>query len=143
MRAVFPYILIILYLLTGAIPALGAIDILAPQWIFLGSINLMSCAYLFFNSSSFSHLLYKLLNNYFFWSYFILIVWATTSYFYAINQVETIINLPRYFNVFVACIFCLLLISKIKNPIQYVVYVFAGFLLIEISAYYKDFLEVY
>ena len=143
MRAVFPYILIILYLLTGAIPALGAIDILAPQWIFLGSINLMSCAYLFFNSSSFSHLLYKLLNNYFFWSYFILIVWATTSYFYAINQVETIINLPRYFNVFVACIFCLLLISKIKNPIQYVVYVFAGFLLIEISAYYNDFLEVY
>lgn len=143
MNSVYPYILIILYILTGSIPALGAIDILAPQWIFLGSVNLITSIYLFFNSTTFSNPLYKLFKNYFFWGYFILIVWAAISYFYAINQVETLINLPRYFNVFVACIFCFLLISKIKNPIMFVTYVFGGFLLIEISAYYNDFLEVY
>ena len=143
MRVIYPYILIILYILTGSIPALGAIDILAPQWIFLGSVNLITSIYLFFNSTTFLNPLYKLFKNYFFWGYFILIVWAAISYFYAINQVETLINLPRYFNVFVACIFCFLLISNIQKPIQFVVYVFGGFLLIEISAYYNDFLEVY
>ena len=92
MRVIYPYILIILYILTGSIPALGAIDILAPQWIFLGSVNLITSIYLFFNSTTFLNPLYKLFKNYFFWGYFILIVWAAISYFYAINQVQIFKN---------------------------------------------------
>ena len=65
------------------------------------------------------------------------------SYFYAINQVETLINLPRYFNVFIACIFSFLLISKVIQPILFITYIFCGFLLIEIIAYYNDFFDVY
>ena len=33
------YILISFVYFTGAIPALGSIDILAPQWVYFGSIN--------------------------------------------------------------------------------------------------------
>ena len=79
----------------------------------------------------------------FFGDYFILIVWATFSYFYAINQVETLINLPRYFNVFIACIFSYLLISKLLKPIVFVTFIFLGFLIVEIVAYFNDFFDVY
>ncbi|MDG2397227.1 MAG: O-antigen ligase family protein [Flavobacteriaceae bacterium] len=141
--SLLPYILLVLYILTGSIKALGAIDILAPQWVYFGTINLITTIYLFFNYSTYNDSLVSLLKNYFFWAYFLLIFWAAGSYFYAINQVETAINFPRYFNVFIACILIFILISKLKSPITFIMYLFAGFLLIELVAYYNDFLDVY
>ena len=45
----FPkYILILLYIITGSLSNFGAIDILAPQWIYLGCINILSCIYFLF-----------------------------------------------------------------------------------------------
>ena len=137
------YILLVLYIFTGAIPALGSIDILAPQWVYFGSINILTSLYFFFNSNKFKDSLTIILKSYFFGAYFILIVWATFSYFYAINQVETLINLPRYFNVFIACIFSYLLISKLLKPIVFVTFIFLGFLIVEIVAYFNDFFDVY
>lgn len=137
------YILLVLYILTGAIPALGSIDILAPQWVYFGSINFITAIYLIVNSDKFLDSLSKIFKSYFFWAYLILILWASISYFYAINKVETLINLPRYFNVFIACIFSYILISKVIQPILFITYVFGGFLLIEIVAYYNDFFDVY
>ena len=137
------YILLILYILTGAIPALGSIDILAPQWVYFGSINFITAIYLIVNSDKFLEPLSRIFKSYFFWAYLILILWASISYFYAINKVETLINLPRYFNVFIACIFSYILISKVIQPILFITYVFGGFLLIEIVAYYNDFFDVY
>ena len=137
------YVLLILYILTGAIPALGSIDILAPQWVYFGSINFITAIYLIVNSDKFLEPLSRIFKSYFFWAYLILILWASISYFYAINKVETLINLPRYFNVFIACIFSYILISKVIQPILFITYVFGGFLLIEIVAYYNDFFDVY
>ena len=137
------YILLVLYILTGAIPALGSIDILAPQWVYFGSINFITAIYLIVNSDKFLEPLSRIFKSYFFWAYLILILWASISYFYAINKVETLINLPRYFNVFIACIFSYILISKVIQPILFITYVFGGFLLIEIVAYYNDFFDVY
>ena len=94
-------------------------------------------------SDKFLEPLSRIFKSYFFWAYLILILWASISYFYAINKVETLINLPRYFNVFIACIFSYILISKVIQPILFITYVFGGFLLIEIVAYYNDFFDVY
>ena len=46
----FPnYIFLILYLITGSLSNFGAIDILAPQWIYLGCINILVCSYFCFS----------------------------------------------------------------------------------------------
>ena len=39
------YILLILYIVTGSLSNFDAIDILAPQWIYFGSINILACLY--------------------------------------------------------------------------------------------------
>ena len=39
------YILLILYIITGSLGNFDAIDILAPQWIYFGSINILTCLY--------------------------------------------------------------------------------------------------
>ena len=44
------YFLLILYIITGSLSNYGAIDILAPQWIYLGAINILSCLYFLFFS---------------------------------------------------------------------------------------------
>ena len=60
------YILLVLYILTGAIPAIGSIDILAPQWVYFGSINFITAIYLIVNSDKFLDSLSKIFKNYFF-----------------------------------------------------------------------------
>ena len=73
------YILLILYILTGAIPAFGSIDILAPQWVYFGSINFITAIYLIVNSDKFLEPLSRIFKSYFFWAYLILILWASIS----------------------------------------------------------------
>ena len=46
------YFLLILYIITGSLSNFGAIDILAPQWIYLGAINILSCLYFLFTSNT-------------------------------------------------------------------------------------------
>ena len=57
------YILIILYILTGSIPALGSIDILAPQWVYFGSVNFITAIYLIINSDKYLEPLSKIFKN--------------------------------------------------------------------------------
>ena len=106
-------ILIVLYILTGTLPNFDAIDILAPQWVYLCSINILVAVYLLYNKDSFASFFSFLSKSYFFLFYAFFIFWAALSINYAINKSETIINFPRYFNVFVAISFVTLLLSKI------------------------------
>ncbi len=48
------YILLILYIITGSLGNNGAIDILAPQWVYLGWINILTCLFFLFNPNSFA-----------------------------------------------------------------------------------------
>ena len=65
------------------------------------------------------------------------------SYFYAVNPVETLINLPRVGNTFFAIFFAYLLASKIKNRTNFIYSIFFLFLLAEMISYYYDLSEVY
>ena len=138
-----PYILLILYVCTGLITALGAIDILGPQWVYFGSINIVTCTYFLFEKDSISLAVKNLLSTSYFWAYSLLMIWALGSYFYAINSVETLINFPRYFNVYIATIFSFMLISRIKNPLVFVSYLLSGFLFIELISYYNDYVQFF
>ena len=134
-------ILIILYIITGALPNLNAIDILAPQWVYLGAINILSCAYFLFINSDSTHLgLAKLSKSIFIYVYLFYFIWSGLSYFYAINPTETLLNLPRLGNTFFAVFFCFLLINNLENKVVIITRIFIGFLFFELFSFYSDFL---
>ena len=135
------YILLILYILTGTLSNFGAIDILAPQWVYLCFINILSCLYLFFNRSFFYLPALKLTRLTVFWLYTFYIIWAALSILYSFNTAETIINFPRYFNVYVAIFFSVLLLLNIKHGLSFISSVLCIFLTAEILLYYNQFLE--
>ncbi len=138
------YLLIILYIITGSLSNFGAIDILAPQWIYLASINLLSCTYiLFFSKDLYYGSITKLFKTSYIYIYIFYIIWNALSYFYAVNQSETLINLPRLSNTFFAIVFCYLLISRISAKLYFITSVFFLFLLAEMISYYYDFSIVY
>ena len=72
----YPTIFLILYLITGSLSNFGAIDILAPQWIYLGSINILVCSYiLFFASKDFKDSFYKLFSSLYIYVYIFYFIW--------------------------------------------------------------------
>ena len=138
------YLFVILYIVTGSLSNYGAIDILAPQWIYFGSINILVCCYiLFFSSNDFKEPFVKLFSTFYIYFYIFYFLWNMFSYFYAVNPVETLINLPRLGNTFFAVFFCYLLISNIKNKLNFICLIFFFFLLAEMISYYYDLSEVY
>lgn len=138
------YVLIILYLLTGSLPNFGAIDILAPQWIYFGTVNIISCLYiLFFSSGTYTNSFLRLFSSFYIYIYIFYFLWNGLSYFYAVNPVETLINFPRIGNTFFAILFCYLFISKISNKHNFIYSIFFLFFLAEMISYYYDLSEVY
>ncbi|MDA9886170.1 O-antigen ligase family protein [Flavobacteriaceae bacterium] len=138
------YLLLILYIITGSLSNLGAIDILAPQWIYLGSINILSCLYfLFISPNALDTAFRPLFKSVFIYIYLFYIVWNALSYFYAINPVETLINLPRLGNTFFAIVFSFFLIYNLPNKFYFISRLLLLFLMAELVAYYNDFANVY
>ena len=137
------YFLLILYIITGSLSNFGAIDILAPQWIYLGAINIMSCLYFLYTPNALNTAFRPLFKSAFIYLYLFYIIWNVFSYFYAINPVETLINLPRVGNTFFALFFSYFLIYNLPNKFFFVSRLFLVFLIAELAAYYNDFATVY
>lgn len=137
------YLLLILYIITGSLSNYGAIDILAPQWLYLGSINILSCLYFLLSPNALSTGFRPLFRSVFIYLYLFYIVWNGLSYFYAINPVETLINLPRLGNTFFAIFFSFFLIYNLPNKFFFISRLFLVFLIAELAAYYNDFATVY
>ena len=134
------YILLVLYIITGSLSNFKAIDILAPQWIYLGAVNILACLYfLFFNNSSAQVGLSKLFKSIFIYIYLFYFLWSGLSYFYAINPTETLLNLPRLGNTFFAVFFCFLLLNNLENKVVLISRIFIGFLCFELLSFYSDF----
>ena len=137
------YFILILYIITGSLSNFGAIDILAPQWIYLGAINIMSCLYFLFTPNALNTAFRPLFKTAFIYLYLFYIIWNALSYFYAINPVETLINLPRVGNTFFALFFSYFLIFNLPNKFFFISRLFLLFLVAELAAYYNDFTSVY
>ncbi|MGB1448855.1 MAG: O-antigen ligase family protein [Flavobacteriaceae bacterium] len=138
------YFLLILYIITGSLSNYGAIDILAPQWIYLGTINLLSCSYfLFFAPQGLGTGFRPLFKSIFIYLYLFYFIWNGLSYFYAINPVETLINLPRVGNTFFAIFFCYFLLYSLPNKFFFISRLFLLFFLAELAAYFNDLVTLY
>lgn len=138
------YILLSLYILTGSLSNFGAIDILAPQWIYLGVINIITVSYFLYSKNTFlGKTLSNVLKSNFFIIYFFYLIWNILSYFYAINPTETLINIPRLGNTFFAIILSTLLLLNIQNSLYFIVRLFLLFLCAELIAYYNDLFTIF
>lgn len=140
----FPkYLLLIFYIMTGTLSNFGAIDILAPQWVYLGVINCASCFYFLINSTELNNSYQRLYTTFFIYVYLFYIIWNGLSYFYAINGVETLINFPRLLNTFFAIYFCFLLINNLPNKFYFISRLFLVFLMLELLSYYNNFFNLF
>lgn len=137
------YFILSLYILTGTLSNFDAIDILAPQWVYLGVINCISCFYFLKNTSLLNTSYRRLYRTWYIYVYLFYILWNALSFFYAINAVETLINLPRLVNTFFAIYFCFLLINSLPNKFYFISRLFLSFLVLELLAYYNDFFTSY
>jgi len=93
-----PSIFIIGYLCVGFIPNWDAVDKIAPQWLYLSLLNLCCGIYLSLNLKNFKDRITKVLSSWMSITYISFVIWAALSYFYAINQIEVLVNIIRHFN---------------------------------------------
>ena len=110
-----PSLLIIAYLLVGFIPNLDAVDKVAPQWVYMTIINVFSTVYLFFNRIQFETTIYKVINTAISIFYIGFFMWAAISFFYAVNPIEALVNLPRHLNTLLMYLFLGIFLFNIKE----------------------------
>ena len=129
---VVSWFILILYLIIGFVPNWQAVDKIAPQWLVMNLVNIVSILYIAYNRKSLSQSIQNFFNSRITILYLVFIVWAALSYFYAINKTEQIVNISRQFNVFVMFSSMFILLSSIKSKFQFFSWVFTVFLGIEI-----------
>ena len=93
-----PSILILAFLLVGFVPNLEAVDKIAPQWLYLSFLNLISGVFLFVNRKHYLDRFLKVLSSKMSLFYILFVFWAALSYFYAINPTEVLVNIVRHLN---------------------------------------------
>ena len=93
-----PSLLIIAFLLVGFVPNIEAVDKVAPQWVYLTVINIISSIYLFFNRNEYEKIIYNVINTGISLFYIGFLVWVGLSYFYSLNNIEALVNIPRHLN---------------------------------------------
>ena len=132
-------LLITLYLLIGFLPYFNAIDKIAPQYLYLTLLNLISSLYvlLTFEKVRFRY------GTYVFFSLLALTIWSFLSILYAINQSEVLIENSRIVNFLFAFSNIYLLVNRNENYLKYVPYLISAILVIEVGLVYDRFFERY
>ena len=125
-------LLLITYQCIGFIPNWQAVDKIAPQWLFMSILNLVSLFYFFRIRKSIAEILTLNLKSKLTLTYVGFILWAMASLFYAINPTEVFINLARQINVFLMFFSMATLSYRLKNKIN---------LLLKLSFLHKNKLD--
>ena len=137
-----PSILILSFLVVGFIQNIGAVDKIAPQWLYLSGINILSALYILFNKQHFSKRLFVSISSGISIFYIIFFIWASCSYFYAINQIEALVNITRHSNTLFMYLHLFIFIQNIKNKNVLISWVMTIFLGIEVYSVFIQALEM-
>ena len=137
-----PSILIIAFLLVGFIPNLGAVDKIAPQWVYLTVINIMSSIYLFIKRNEYEKIIYNIINTKISLFYLVFFAWASLSYFYSINQIEALVNIPRHLNTLLMYLYIGIFLYNIKEKNILISWLVAFILSIEVYAVYVQAIDM-
>ena len=131
--------LVTLFLLVGFVPYFDAIDKIAPQYLYLTLINLISSFYvlLTFQKVKFRYGTYVL------FSLLAFSIWSFLSIIYAINVSEVLIENSRIVNFLFAFTNIYLLVNRNQHYLKYVPFLISVILIIEVSLVYERFFERY
>jgi len=138
------YLILSLYGLIGYSPYFKAIDQVAPQWLELSILNVLTLLFFQFNNSSKSTLnhLFKSFKNPIVISLLCFSVWGLISFTYAINTSEVIIKFSQWINVILSISIVYVIIKELKiNFFNFSVFM-SILLSIEVFASMKQFFEL-
>jgi len=134
----YSHVLIILYLCIGFIPNLQAVDKIAPQWVAMAVLNLISISTFFFFRNKISKDISSVLVSWMSVTYIGFIIWAGLSFFYAINPTEVIVNITRQVNVLLMFFSMGVFLYGVKHKQNFVCWVIILILGVEIYAVLKE-----
>jgi hypothetical protein len=140
--SVFSSVLLIGYLCLGFVPNLQAVDKIAPQWLGMTLLNLLSLAVFFYYKNSIKQTISKVLTSYLSLFYIGFIVWAGLSYFYAINATEVLVNITRQVNVLLMFLSMAIFFFNLKNKARFISWTLSIILSIEIYAVLTEALQM-
>ena len=135
-------LLLILYLCIGFIPNWQAVDKIAPQWLIMSILNLISLSYLINIRKSILGVLTLNLKSKLTITYIGFILWAMVSLAYAINPTEVFVNLARQFNVFLMFFSMAILCYGLKNKMNLLSWVVTSILAVEVYAVLNEALQM-
>ena len=126
--------LILLYLCIGFVPNWGAVDKIAPQWLTLSILNLISLSVILVKPRFFSQKISKIIRTGIAILYISFFCWASLSYFYAINPTEVLVNLARQANTLFMYLNLTLFLYGFKNKMEWLSWAIVMILGFEIYA---------
>ena len=135
-------IILIGYLCLGFVPNLQAVDKIAPQWLGMTLLNLVSLTVFIYSRKSIKESISKVLTPYLSRFYIGFIFWAALSYFYAINSTEVIVNIVRQVNVLLMFLSMAILLFNLKNKARFISWTLSIVLSVEIYAVLIEALEM-
>jgi len=138
----FSTVLLIAYLCLGFVPNLQAVDKIAPQWVGMTLLNLISLAILIYYNKSIQTVVAQVLTSFLSLFYIGFILWAGLSYFYAINPTEVLVNITRQVNVLFMFLSMAVLLFNINNKSRFISWTLSIVLSIEIYAVLAEALEM-
>ena len=140
--SVFSSLLLIGYLCLGFVPNLQAVDKIAPQWLSMTLLNLLSLAVFFYYKNSIKQTISKVLTSYLSLFYIGFIVWAGLSYLYAINATEVLVNITRQVNVLLMFLSMTIFFFNLKNKAHFISWTLSIIISIEIYAVLTEALQM-
>ena len=140
--SVFSSLLLIGYLCLGFVPNLQAVDKIAPQWLSMTLLNLLSLAVFFYYKNSIKQTISKVLTSYLSLFYIGFIVWAGLSYLYAINATEVLVNITRQVNVLLMFLSMTIFFFNLKNKARFISWTLSIIISIEIYAVLTEALQM-
>ena len=130
---------ILLFLLVGFVPYLKAMDKIATQFFYLSILSFFSCLYLILTTD-------KVKFNFasiFLCSLSLLSILGFSSYLYAVNKSEVLIESSRILIYLFSFASLFLIINRNKWLIEYIPYIISIILIIEIVYVFERFFERY
>ncbi len=128
-------VIIVLYLIVGAVPIFDALDKVVTQWFYLNILNTVALIFLYLRSNS--------LNKYIFNKssilFFSLVIWSAITIFFSINSVESIVVLSQFFAIAIGFLVVLVCISKIDNGFKLISNIISLYLIVELISIYLPF----
>ena len=135
-------IILIGYLCLGFVPNLQAVDKIAPQWVGMTLINLVSFTVFLYQRKLIKQTISNVLTPYLSLFYFGFIFWAGLSYFYAINSTEVLVNITRQVNVLFMFLSMAILLYNLNNKARFISWTLSIILSVEIYAVLVDAIEM-